>query len=93
MGCGRKKQMKKKCRTSDEAQTIQIKDEYNRTVLTVTAWGRFNKLGGRATIRVGCATCCDGEDATIDLKEAHRVGRLLLNLKPAASLKEMMVDA
>lgn len=78
---------------SDEAKTVTIKDERNGSYVQVTTWGRFNKLGGRATIRVGCSSCCDAEDATISLEEAHKLGRQLLALKPAATLKEMTVDA
>lgn len=84
--------MSKRRRISDAAKTIQIKDERNGTVLTVTAWGRFNKLAGTATVRVGCSTCCShDEDASISLKDAHKLGRLLLSLKKPATLKEMEV--
>jgi hypothetical protein len=84
--------MSKKRRTSDDAKTIQIKDERNGTVLTVTAWGRFNKLAGTASVTTGCATCgFHDESVSVSLKEAHRIGRLLLSLKKPATLKEMQV--
>lgn len=77
--------------SADRWESIQVQDTEHGSVLNVTKWGPFDKLAGTAQLIIGCATCCSNEKAKISLKDAHRIGRLLLRLKPPASLKARTV--
>lgn len=83
--------MSAKKKNDTRSKTVEIKDEVSGTTVTITVFGKWEKLSGQALVRVGCNTCCDEEKAYISKKDAHKLGRLLLSVKNPTTMEERKV--